>query len=79
MCLELVYTSIQEYRDWILAYYFEYKPMHTYKGVYMPIKKLYVSIFIFITGFSKIKCKLCENKSMYGKMNITIEILHLFR
>ena len=46
--------------------------MHTYKGVYMPIKKLYVSIFIFITSFSKIKCRLCENKSMYGKMDITI-------
>ena len=42
--------------------------MHTYKGVYMLIKKLYVSIFIFIAGFSKIKCKLCKNKSMYGKM-----------
>ena len=41
--------------------------MHTYKGVYIPINKLYVSIFIFIAGFLKIKCKLCENKSMYGK------------
>ena len=46
--------------------------MHTYKGIYIPIKKLYVSIFIFTAGFL-IKCKLCENKSMYGKMNIIIE------
>ena len=48
--------------------------MHTYKGVYISIKKLYVSIFILSLVFQK----LYENKSMYGKMNITIEILHLF-
>ena len=46
--------------------------MHSYKGVYMPLKMLYVSIFIFITSFSKIKCKLCENKSMYGKIRFCI-------
>ena len=40
----------------------------------MPFKELYVSIYIFTAGFSKVKCKLCKNKSMYSKMNTTIHI-----